>query len=284
MLGSMESGAVGGFMDGYVGSGGNLRDGEMGAVDGAAMGFLGGLSYAPGAGGVVEKGLLEGAVGGVTTEAAGGSFVGGFAGAFSGAVMEPGLSYGSLGQDVLSATIASVVGGGVSLLSGGSFANGAWSAAFQQMFNDLAHIIEKQVARLKNNQVWATKGEASVVLTSLAPPVEGAPWKKMFAVNVITVQDQKFAQILLERLAEDEGKMAWGRVLLNIGIGSEGNLDSSPTIILEDGGESILREELSLKTFHWIMSHSGIGVGATFRSSHSLRYMFIQRLDHGQWP
>ncbi len=77
----------------------------------------------------------------VTPEAAGGSFVGGFAGAFSGAVMEPGLSYGSLGQDVLSATIASVVGGGVSLLSGGSFANGAWSAAFQQMFNAVAHII-----------------------------------------------------------------------------------------------------------------------------------------------
>ena len=73
--------------------------------------------------------------------------------------------------------------------------------------------------------------------------------------------------------------MAWGRVLLNIGIGLEGNLDASPTSILEDGGESILREELSLKTFHWIMSHSGIGVGATFRSSHSLRYMFIQRLD-----
>ena len=75
--------------------------------------------------------------------------MGGFAGAFSGAVMEPGLSYGSLGQDVLSATIASVVGGGVSLLSGGSFANGAWSAAFQQMFNAALHgaayEIDKQI-------------------------------------------------------------------------------------------------------------------------------------------
>ncbi|EQD76541.1 Rhs family protein, partial [mine drainage metagenome] len=132
-------GAIGGFVWGYASTGGNLRDGVIGAVDGAAMGYLGGLTYAPGAAGVIEKGLLEGSVGGVATEATGGSFVGGFLGAFSGAVMEPGLSYGSFGQDVLSVTIASAVGGTVSVIGGGSFANGALSAAFQQMFNAVAH-------------------------------------------------------------------------------------------------------------------------------------------------
>ena len=120
-------------MDGYVGSGGNLRDGEMGAVDGAAMGFLEGLDYAPGAGGVVEKGLLEGAVGGVTTEAA-----------------------------------------------GGSFANVAWSAAFQQMFNAALHTMAQSNGRtnkfknssLSDKQAQAAFGETSGIYPEVLKPGE----------------------------------------------------------------------------------------------------------------
>ena len=148
MLQSVEYCAAGWFVQGYAGSGDNLRDGLMEAVDRAAMGYLGGLSYAPGVGGVIEKGLLEGSVGGLVTKETGGSFVGGFLGAFTGAVMESQLTYGSFGQDVLDVAIASAVGGGISKLAGASFANGAWSAAFQQMFNAIGNATSLFAKRL----------------------------------------------------------------------------------------------------------------------------------------
>jgi hypothetical protein len=44
--------------------------------------------------------------------------------------------------------IASAVGGGISKLAGASFANGAWSAAFQQMFNAIGHTTSLFAKRL----------------------------------------------------------------------------------------------------------------------------------------
>ncbi len=184
VLESVEYEAALGFTEGFAGSGGNLRDGAMGAVDGAAMGYLGWLDYGPGASGVIEKGLLEGSVGGLATKATGGSFVGGFLGAFTGAVMESQLTYGSFGQDVLDVAIASAVGGGLSKLAGASFANGAWSAAFQQMFNAIAHV---HLRKWRKSQIVISKAGARMVIYHIFG-------KKL---KTITLQDRAFAQSLL---------------------------------------------------------------------------------------
>ena len=289
VLARVEYEAALGFTEGFAGSGGNLRDGAMGAVDGAAMGYLGWLDYGPGASGVIEKGLLEGSVGGLATKATGGSFVGGFLGAFTGAVMESQLTYGSFGQDVLDVAIASAVGGGLSKLAGASFANGAWSAAFQQMFNAIAHLslkesIMEEVARLKNNQVIVTSQEASVTLIGLAPR-DGENWHKVLAVNRITMQERKITQVLLGRLATAEGMMGLGRALLSGYLGVLADLDPEDIVldIVEDGVESRVKAYLSPKTVNLILGRdSGLGVGAAFKDS--VRNLFNYQADFGQWP
>ena len=148
--GAIAEGAAGGFAGGFTGgmisSDGNLeasfRAGLVGAVEGAADGAIGGLGCT-GFAGALERGALEGVVNGTLSAAEGGSFRSGFIGAVVGAVgyhEVSGMGLSSSGWDEAGrVAMLSAVGGTVSDLSGGSFENGAVSAAFQVMFNDMMH-------------------------------------------------------------------------------------------------------------------------------------------------
>jgi len=142
----VAGGAAGGFVAGFIASGGNFRAGLSGAAMGAAMGYFGGLNYS---GGALEKGAVEGVVGGAISEADGGSFRAGFTGAFVSAAisspLEGDISGESAGAVAERTVIAAVAGGTVSEIDGGSFANGAWSAAFQQLFNEAEHAVTVKV-------------------------------------------------------------------------------------------------------------------------------------------
>lgn len=67
----------------------------------------------------------------------GGKFGDGFAGAGVSEALSPAVS--SLHNEGGRVTVAAIIGGTASKLSGGKFINGAFSAAFGQLFNDEAH-------------------------------------------------------------------------------------------------------------------------------------------------
>jgi len=80
-------------------------------------------------------GLVQGAAGAVQSHDFKSGFIGGFISSIGGGVMgDAGLD--SWGGRVLRVVAMGAVGGTAAQLSGGSFANGAVSAAFVQMFND----------------------------------------------------------------------------------------------------------------------------------------------------
>lgn len=144
----------------------------------------------------------------------------------------------------------------------------------------------EEVARLKNNQVIVTSQEASVTLIGLAPR-DGENWHKVLAVNRITMQERKITQVLLGRLATAEGMMGLGRALLSGYLGVLADLDPEDIVldIVEDGVESRVKAYLSPKTVNLILGRdSGLGVGADFKSSESVRHLFNHRADFGQWP
>ena len=132
--------AVEGFLTGFIASGGNFRAGLIGAIGGAAMAYIGGAGISS----LFLKSALEGFVGGVLTEANGGRFTDGFLGAFvsseAGGQIDSNIMPKSESAGAIAARTgaAAAVGGTASKLSGGNFANGAWSAAFQHLFNDEA--------------------------------------------------------------------------------------------------------------------------------------------------
>jgi RHS repeat-associated protein len=120
---SILSGAGGGFVAGFVGSKGNLKDGFMGAVSGGAFGWAGTIGEASSIGRYAAHALAGCA----------GAAVGG----------------GDCGQGAISAVAgkfatnisdgnpfaAVVAGGTVSVIGGGKFINGAKTATFGYMFN-----------------------------------------------------------------------------------------------------------------------------------------------------
>ncbi|MGH9771244.1 MAG: RHS repeat-associated core domain-containing protein [Candidatus Acidiferrales bacterium] len=149
---TVEAGAAGGFVAGFAGSGGNLEDGAIGALGGAAMGYFGGITGGanPTEGQLFERGVAEGLVGGtlstVATHGANGSFASGFLGAFAAAYVGGGIYPNSESGTAIALRTAAmaVVGGTAAEIGGGSFANGAISAAFQQLFNQAADAMERR--------------------------------------------------------------------------------------------------------------------------------------------
>jgi RHS repeat-associated protein len=141
-------GAIAGGLAGYVTTG-SLEGALLGAVSGAAFGALhgwspnGGLWSAGGLGKVAAHGF----VGGVTSVMQGGKFGHGFLSAGVSQAMSLGGGYEAMGVTdspsqlmdyAKNAVAAAAVGGTVSQLTGGKFGNGAVTAAFSRMLNDLA--------------------------------------------------------------------------------------------------------------------------------------------------
>ncbi len=146
-LQAVMHGAAAGFVGGLVGSG-SLRGALEGAfwggitagsARGIGHGFGGGSSPSPfGAG----KWLVHGIAQGTISELRGGNFQSGFVGAVAGSVAggASGRVMNSFGTSNLgiSTAVTAVFGGLASKASGGSFEDGAVSAAFTYLFNDAA--------------------------------------------------------------------------------------------------------------------------------------------------
>lgn len=147
LAGAIAAGAGAGFGSSFASSllnGGSLGDAFKAGLTGAiAGGITGGLTY--GIGSLYEAGkigkfsraLLHGSVQGVSAEAQGGQFRHGFYAGFATASASSriGKIDNSVGQFIAAAT----VGGTAAAIGGGKFANGAVSAAFQYLLNDLQH-------------------------------------------------------------------------------------------------------------------------------------------------
>ena len=145
------AGAIGGALSGAATTaiaGGSTSDilkaAAFGAVSGALTAGIGhGIgAFADGAGKYLAKPIVHGLVQGGISEAQGGDFksaaIGAAAGAFLGGAMEwAGVGVGdkSFGGIVVRTAAAAAVGGTASKLGGGSFANGAITAAFVHLFN-----------------------------------------------------------------------------------------------------------------------------------------------------
>lgn len=135
--------AVGGFAAGYVGSGGSLQAGLIGAVTamafygvGSGFGWASQQSWAAGNQFAlsIAKVAAHGVVGGVSTQLSGGKFKSGF---YSGSFTEAfGVRTGNYATDIAAAAI---VGGTASDIGGGKFANGAITGAFSYAFNHAQH-------------------------------------------------------------------------------------------------------------------------------------------------
>src|SRR5699024_5634029 len=120
-----------------------------GAASGALFGYLDNANfYSSGWGGTMEKAGLEGFAGGALSDVEGGSFRNGFIGAFAGAVGEgvvgeiPGEDEGAIFERT---AVTSALAGTASELTGGSFANGAETAAFLRLFGEAANYFEHNV-------------------------------------------------------------------------------------------------------------------------------------------
>jgi RHS repeat-associated protein len=143
--GSWIQAAVRGFVSGFLLSGGDLRAGLIsGLTAGLTFGIgdkfasLAGKS-ANGALTVLQKigkAFLEGLVGGAGSALAGGRFKDGFLGAFSSSLAGSSIKLSS--RPWVRGLQMTVVGGTASLVGGRKFGNGALTAAFTALFNELA--------------------------------------------------------------------------------------------------------------------------------------------------
>lgn len=126
---------------------------------GIAHGAGGGPIFGGGFLGNVAKGAAKALVGGGASEVSGGEFVDGVigtvAGDLFGGVASSVSSSDNIGGVLARTLTAAAVGGTVAALSGGSFANGAISAAFSHLFND--ELTRGYFQRRRNNANAAGK-------------------------------------------------------------------------------------------------------------------------------
>ena len=170
--GKVAIGAAGGFLGGYVGSGGNLKAALIGGVTGAAAGYIGKAGKFFGAEGALtaERVIGHGVVGGVASVAQGGKFGSGFlSSAFTKVVSNPIKQFAngfSAGSELIGAAGAAIVGGTASVLGGGKFANGAQTAAIQYLFN---HVSEDRSCsgRPCINRPKATRAQNAAVMRNI---------------------------------------------------------------------------------------------------------------------
>ncbi|PHS31707.1 MAG: hypothetical protein COA95_06085 [Methylophaga sp.] len=158
-----------GFAAGYVGSGGDLKAGLVGAITAGAFNWVGhganspwkNLSNASSNFLRASKVAAHGVVGGLSSKLNGGKFAHGFLSAgttqaFAGKI--GGIDADNAGFSAQRTIAAAAVGGASSALGGGKFANGALTGAFSRAFNDEASERGKVNARLETIRSGAKRG------------------------------------------------------------------------------------------------------------------------------
>ncbi|HYX37725.1 MAG TPA: RHS repeat-associated core domain-containing protein [Oligoflexus sp.] len=145
----MAYSAAVGYTSSYVASGGDSKAALNGAITGAAFSLVGSAFYKVNMTPAVRIGKVaaHGMVGGVSSVSAGGKFESGFLSAGLSQAIGQGLDESGYGfsaepkgwEYASNAAIAAVVGGTVSEATGGSFEQGALTAAMGRLMNDGAH-------------------------------------------------------------------------------------------------------------------------------------------------
>jgi RHS repeat-associated protein len=132
-------GAAGGFAGALVGSGGNFKQGVIGGLEGAANGFIGSYFKDYGANVAAHAALSCASSSVHGGSCASGALAGGFSAAAAPLVSAALHDYGVTAERYGGAVAEVVIGGTASVLGGGKFANGAETAAFQYLYNCIAH-------------------------------------------------------------------------------------------------------------------------------------------------
>ena len=126
--------AESGYLEtGNVGDG--IQQGVIAGVEAFAFSEAGGaFGSSPSPGQLFERSVIEGVIGGVGAAADGGDFGSGFAGAF--VASEAGPLVSRMGPGPSQVIVTALVGGTATRLAGGNFAEGAFAAALQNLFNE----------------------------------------------------------------------------------------------------------------------------------------------------
>src|SRR3989338_5718492 len=132
--GALSTTMVAGFAGGFVGSNFSVEGGIYGAASAGL--FYGVGEFVPGGAGTFGKVVGHAAAGCASAAISGGNCgQGALAAGFSQAMLG-GRNFGSVEANMVA---RAVVGGTASVLGGGKFANGAVTAAFGHLFNDMQH-------------------------------------------------------------------------------------------------------------------------------------------------
>ncbi len=228
------SGAAGGFVSSFYRSllnGGAVGDAFRSGVEGAAYGaatavLSAGIGKAFGPSGSfaneVGRATAHGVVGGAIAEMQGGEFRHGFiSSAASSAIMHSGVTDGVLGssgdgnpQGIACRTmVAAAIGGTVSVISGGKFANGAITAAFQQLFNAEG---KNLVSRAYDESEVVDEGTYEQNTLEIDLAADGAD----FAVQVFVPEAGKVVFSFLNPIPTDLGSaVQWGIGQVHPGVG-----------------------------------------------------------------
>lgn len=161
-------GALSSAVSAAVNGGNILKAFVTGGLTGWASGFIGGATKIFGARRMFDVGraMAHGVVGGVVSVIQGGKFGVGFvSSAFTKFVSGPIESFAGkvseatgIASDIVGVTAAALVGGTASVIGGGSFANGAQTAAVQYLFNQAGERIKQRQAleRIRRNNPGVT--------------------------------------------------------------------------------------------------------------------------------
>ena len=123
-----------GFTSGLIASGGDFKSALIGGATAAAFYGVGELGLTG-----IDKALAHGVVGGLSSEAQGGTFISGFASAGVAQAIGGSRLVRALDDGPAEAAARIVAGGLAAEAGGGKFKNGAATAAFAYAFNTLAH-------------------------------------------------------------------------------------------------------------------------------------------------
>lgn len=142
---TIGAGAAGGFSGGLVGSGGNLKAAAVGAISGGLFGWAGTVVPGPAGAASMERYAAHAFAGCVSGELGGGGCGRGALSAVAGKAMTN-LTAGWKMDDVTRGVVTAVAGGTASVIGGGKFENGAVTAAFGYLFNELLHEGDRKAA------------------------------------------------------------------------------------------------------------------------------------------
>ena len=256
--GAAVSGA-GGYASGYVASDGNQEYARKSALTGMAFFTVGQYIQASDSTMKVAKVAAHGVVGGVAARSSGGTFESGFLSAAVSEGLTQSGAYDSVadgidvsrGNIVYGAVASSLVGGTTSELTGGSFENGAITAAFGRLFNEELH---RGIEAVKKSYYMWMEGPSEINMIPYASTTKGNE-------NI-----EPFAHMSLALYSEEMGIYR----TYSFGAGAFGVQSDFPYIstgsVYEDtklGGQIIpgTLKSLNVNEFHSVLSNMINSVG-----------------------